>query len=278
MPSPFGLRMAKVVAVHPESHAVDIVYLDNGAQVPNVKVLSVSGSTNAGHVDLPTPTPPSEPYGAVQTKDRDIYAVVGEIQMGTGRGIPVVLGFQFPEVSQLLFEQNDRKIVRHSSDVYTSIDAQGNMEVYHPSGTYLRIGSSSAHEDLTGQDFDKKWKITKNTGAAVHVHLSVANAGSQVASIDIDPSGNVTTQNNGNLSATVGGTTTVTSTGNATLTAPTITLSGNVHITGTLQQDGAVTANSSITATGDVVGQGKSLHGHTHSGVTTGTGTSGPPS
>jgi hypothetical protein len=34
-----------------------------------------------------------------------------------------------------------------------------------------RIGTTAAHEDLTGRDFDGKWKIAKNTAAAVYVHL-----------------------------------------------------------------------------------------------------------
>lgn len=62
-----------------------------------------------------------------------------------------------------------------------------------------------------------------------------------------------------------------------TIQAPTITLQGNVHTTGTLQQDGAVTANSTITAAGEVKGKGIPLSTHKHTGVQTGGGTSGPP-
>lgn len=57
-----------------------------------------------------------------------------------------------------------------------------------------------------------------------------------------------------------------------TLQAPTIELKGNV-----VQTDGDVTAEGSITADGDVIGAGISLSTHTHSGVTPGGGTSGPP-
>lgn len=51
-----------------------------------------------------------------------------------------------------------------------------------------------------------------------------------------------------------------------TLTAP-----GGVVI------NGDVTVNGKVTATGDVIGQGTHLHSHTHTGVTTGGGTTGPP-
>jgi hypothetical protein len=54
-------------------------------------------------------------------------------------------------------------------------------------------------------------------------------------------------------------------------TAPTITLDGAVHVTG------AQTNDSTIDAEGDVTGQGTSLHTHKHTGVTSGSGQSGPP-
>jgi len=57
-----------------------------------------------------------------------------------------------------------------------------------------------------------------------------------------------------------------------TIQAPTINLKGDV-----VQTDGDVTASGSITAIGDVVGNGVSLHDHTHSGVQTGGGNTGPP-
>jgi hypothetical protein len=56
-----------------------------------------------------------------------------------------------------------------------------------------------------------------------------------------------------------------------TVVAPSITLDGPVHVTGT------VTGDSSAVFTGDVTAQGTSLHNHTHSGVQTGGGNTGPP-
>jgi hypothetical protein len=55
------------------------------------------------------------------------------------------------------------------------------------------------------------------------------------------------------------------------LQAPAITLDGAVRVTG------AQTNDSTINAQGDVTGQGTSLHTHKHTGVTTGSGQSGPP-
>jgi Phage protein Gp138 N-terminal domain/GpV Apex motif len=52
----------------------------------------------------------------------------------------------------------------------------------------------------------------------------------------------------------------------------TVTITGDVHITGDVQVD------KTLTATTNVIGGGKSLKTHTHGGVMAGGGVSGPPS
>lgn len=65
---------------------------------------------------------------------------------------------------------------------------------------------------------------------------------------------------------------------NVSIKAPTVKIeAATVQVTGDLAVDGAVTATGAITADGEVTGNGKVLSTHTHSGVQTGTGTSGPP-
>jgi hypothetical protein len=233
-----SFRLAKVVAAHPEGYSVDLVFLDDGSRVPSVQVSSPSATTNSGLNDLPVPTASSTgaDYDVAETKDRDVYALVTFV-----RGVPVVMGFLFPQICQMLFADLNRRIDRHASDVYTSIDAQGNYELYHPSGTYLRIGASAAHEDLTGKDFDKKWKITKNKTAPVHVHLSVANNGSEVASLDFAPTGDAV------LHAT-----------SVLISSPATTISGTLHV------EGHITYDSGISGTGDIVADGISSEHHHH--------------
>lgn len=92
----------------------------------------------------------------------------------------------------------------------------------------------------------------------------------------------------GDVTATVGGGLTVdvtndinaTAGGSATVKAPTITLDGNVTITGSLTQgtNGAdANFGGTVEAATDVTTNGVSLKTHTHTGVTSGTSTSGPP-
>ena len=57
----------------------------------------------------------------------------------------------------------------------------------------------------------------------------------------------------------------------------TIASAGAWTHTGTLHVTDEVTADKSVTATVDVVGAGKSLKGHKHLGITTGSGVSGIP-
>lgn len=194
-----GLKLAKVIRVVPGARAVDLLFLDDGSRVPAVQVMTPCGSTDSGSNFMINPSGGGK-WDAKLTGSRDVIAVVGFY-----RGLPVVIGFLYPQVCQMLFDRQDFKVDRHPSDVYSTIDADGNVEVFHPSGTYLRIGENPAHEDLTGQDTDGAWAISKNTGKAVHVQLTIKNAGATKASLNIDPSGNVTLEHEGNFTHHVKG-------------------------------------------------------------------------
>lgn len=71
--------------------------------------------------------------------------------------------------------------------------------------------------------------------------------------------------------------------GQVEVKATTIKLKGAVEITGDTQITGSltvsedITVSGAVTATGEVTGNGKALSTHRHGSVTTGSGTSGPP-
>lgn len=166
------LRIAKVVEVYPEAHAVDLVFTDDASRASGVMVMVPSASTNTGFVDLPEPATlkSGEKWSLEPTEDRDIFAVVAPTDGGL-----IVLGFLFPQVAQAMFEELGRMIYRHGSDVYHTIDKRGNLELRHPSGLFVRIGTDPAHEDLTEKDYDEKWKITKNLYKTPYLRIEVAN-------------------------------------------------------------------------------------------------------
>lgn len=233
------LKMARVVKSHPESHAVDLVMMDDGRRFAGVQVMAGVAGGNVGSVDLPEPsvTDPKKPYDSSNTGVRDMYAAVAF--MG---GMPLVLGFIYPQVSQALFGGEmgrNRKLYRHASDVYFTIDGAGNTEYHHPSGTYFRIGESGDHENLEEKDYDKIWKQAHNTDKAVTVALELHSGGEKKLSLRIDPLGNVS-----------------------------VTTLGKVNIV--VEQDVTLKASKvtidtpKVEITGDVVASGISLVHHKH--------------
>lgn len=80
----------------------------------------------------------------------------------------------------------------------------------------------------------------------------------------------------GNITGNAGGNIAATAAGSASITAPTITLTGNVTIDGTLtQKNGNASMTGSLAVTGDVTAGGKSLKTHTHPDAQG--GNTGPP-
>lgn len=294
------LDLARVVAAHPESNTVDLVMLASGARLSGVQVMSGAAGGAHGFHDLPQPheqdLSPSDPYSAVhQSGDaRATLAVVAYY-----RAIPVVMGFLFPQVAQCLFKDRDRMVYRHASDFYATVDGSANFEVHHPSGVSLRIAETPGHEDLTGRDFDGKWRLERNLFRGVHVQLTMPNA-----TVHLDPAGNVSVQHAGNLEVStggnatvsvagdaavdVGGTTTLNSAGDVLVEAPEVTLdAADVIVTGKLSVQGgmAVTGGSGtsaeITGNVNVVGQlvnnGKAVGStHRHTSSSSGSPTSTP--
>ncbi len=271
------LDLGKVVGVHRESQKVDLLMLSNDRPLSGVKVMSGMASGDAGYSDIPVPdvSNPANPFQSTNTGGRDMFAVVAFFP-GAG---PIAIGFLFPETAQCLFPDANRMIYRHASDAYFTIDGAANTEFAHPSGLYLRVGTSSAHEDLTGKDYNGRFKITRNTAADVHFHLQM---GGNTMSLDVDPAGNIAINTNATVNVTAQGAATLkapsvkvdspqsTFTGAVTVQGPlsfqsgmsgkagsgggaTMTITGDAHYTGT------------ITADVDVMAAGKSGAHHTHS-------------
>ena len=66
-------------------------------------------------------------------------------------------------------------------------------------------------------------------------------------------------------------------TGSVNITTPNTNITSDVLITGNLHISGNIQCDQTITATTDVIGNGTSLHGHTHSGVQSGSSNTGAP-
>ena len=176
-----GLRIAKVMKVHPEANAVDLVFLDNAGRAPMIQVLGAFGA-----LDLPEPTPPAREGDTAPTGGVDIYAVTGNVG-----GIPIVLGFLKPQVAQVLFKGRPNfRVNRHGSGVYSTLEDDGALTMAWPNGTYLKVGEDPDREDLTGADFDGKWaNENRNAGKKTHMRLVVRDGGETKVQIQITPQG-----------------------------------------------------------------------------------------
>lgn len=265
------LRYGIVVEAHPQDHSVDVIMTDDYSRLAGVQVLSYNGGPDVGTADMFCPEIKSgdDKWSMARRSALDLKAAIL-----FGKGMPIVIGFIYPQVGQMTFADKNRRVQRHSSDVYETIDAQGNYERYFPNGSFIRVGASPDHEDLTGKDFDKNWVITKNTGAATHFRVVLGNAGVVKADIHLDPSGNLTGtfQGTGNIT-TVGDLTvtaphvTVNASGAATVNTATATINAStkvelatplVHCTTHLIVDGNALVKGVLTYQGGMVGSGGS--------------------
>ena len=165
------LRKAIVVDVHHEDNSVDLVLCDDGSRLSGVPVLaSQGGSARTGHVELPeVPNKNTEnKWDITQRNGQDMEALVGFM----GRGNPVVVGFLYPQVSQMTFKDK-RRFNRHRSDVYHTITENGDMELYHPSGAYVRIAEDLEHEDLTKKNHDENLELDRNKDRTINMRVKL---------------------------------------------------------------------------------------------------------
>ena len=225
-----GIFVARVIAVHAHDHSLDVELVYDGSRLTGVPLLAPMISTSSGLADMHSPE--GNDWGKSGSKTRDMFAVV----MNTPGGF-IALGFLAHQVSQMMFDRTNFKVDRHASDVYQTIDQSGNVEIAHPSGTFLRIGTSPAHEDLTGKDFDKLWKVTRNTDKQVYLSVTVANTGGVKASFQIAPNGDVSLTHTGSLTIQAGGDVLIQSDSKATAMAASIDLDTSTGMKGVVQGD-----------------------------------------
>lgn len=245
------MKKGFVVATHPEDHSVDVL-LSDGRRLTGVQVLTPNGSARTGTFDMPAMPERSgeakwdisKPHGQDQVA---LVEYVGEV--------PVVVGFLYPQVSQMTFKDPKLRLSRHQSDVVQMIDGDGNIDLLHPSGFAIRIGETPNHAKPESTNVDKSLKTDRNTGRKPYIRITMADGKAQLT---IAPDGQITITTDKGIVATCGEPVLV--------KAPKVTLdTPDTHITGDVLVDG------------DVVASGVSLVNHVHSGVVPGPANTGKP-
>lgn len=226
-----------VVAVHPEDHSVDVV-LSDGRRLTGVQVTTPNGSTRSGTFDMPAvPDKGGDKWDISKPTGQDQIALVGWVD-----GIPVAVGYLFPQISQMTFADPKMRVTRHQSDVITMVDGDGNMQMSHPSGAFVRMGETEDAVDLAAKNVDASLASDRNTGRKLFTRVVVPGA----FDLKISPEGELT------LTLAKG----------AVIDAPE-----------------GITLNTPLVnvPNGDVVASGISLVHHVHEGVMSGPALTGPP-
>ena len=192
--SPAGntLRFAKIVKAHPSGNSHDVVMLDDGSRFPGVQSIATHASNNAGTINMHRPDQDeSDPWSPKMASDtdqtkRDVIAVVAMVGV-----TPVIIGHIYPPVSQMNFPDTDEfknlQLDRHASDLVQTTDDAANYNIKHPSASYISMSQTGAPPNLTGKDYDKVWKITRNSASQAMIVLNT-----EKARITIVPSGTIT--------------------------------------------------------------------------------------
>lgn len=185
------MRKGIVVATHPSDHSVDVL-LSDGRRLVGVQVMTPNGSARSGVFDMPAvPARGGDKWDISEPNGQDQIAIVDFVD-----GIPLVVGFLYPQISQMTFDDPTLRVTRHQSDVMTAIDGDGNVQITHPSGTYIRLGEQPDRVDFSAKNRDESLAVDRNTGRRVHVRIGMADG---VLELTMSPSGRIDLRCNDNI-------------------------------------------------------------------------------
>lgn len=265
------LSKAIVVEVHPDDHSVDLVMLSTRARYTGIQVASSNGSSRSGTIDLPEVPQRKDKWDISTDPSNQVIALVAEVGY-----TPVVMGFIYPQTSQMTHDDGRLKYNRHTSDVQTYTDGDGNMGILHPSGAFITLAESPDPRDFSGKNVDKNLAIDRNTGKKVHLRVALAG---NVAVLTMTPDGACTLHLDKTLDIECT-TATIKASESITLNAKQkIVLDApDTQITGYLEVKEQVTVDSDIVSMGDQLAGGISQINHTHGGVESGKSNTAKPS
>lgn len=225
-----SLYQAQVIGVVPEEHAVTVI-------LPSLTTLAFRGEQGGLKVSVMSRRAGNF-VGEVNLPRVGDWGVVAFVQ--GSHALPVWLGSIYQTYAGLAVADAQERIDHHDSGVYSRITKDGDMEWSHPSGTYVRVGASTA---LSARTRRKKvedaseaervaYDIPEKPVPQIHVehpsgttitidtdgNISIVGAqhvDAEVAgNINAQVGGNVTAEVIGNVSAVVGGNVAVNATGN----------------------------------------------------------------
>src|SRR4030042_230254 len=216
------LTLGKVYQIYPQANMVDVMMFD-GSILKKVQVMCPVSSSTVGAINMPVPKYKTDmikrdsPLAQAKQNESDVIAVIGFL--GESLLNPVVLGFLFPELNEILCgrDQKGNKdgtqfLWKHESNVYfrivkgDTLDKPAEIEISHPSGLFVKIGENDDLTEITNWDknvrpFKKVNPVTDKVDPAPYVHLEHPSG----TWLTIEPSGNVNIYVKGDVQKTITG-------------------------------------------------------------------------
>lgn len=160
----FALRVGKVVAVNDDDHTVDVTLVQGGL-VFKATVLEMWAGSDYGDIWSPqfTPDPgvpemgiPAEAWRQAPQERRDAYCLLA---FANGRvNHPFVLGFFYPEISQMMI-RGFQRLTRYVGDTFSAVSRDGDQWIaFDQSGGFVSFHNpgTARPPDLTQKDYDRR--------------------------------------------------------------------------------------------------------------------------
>jgi len=140
--TPIKLFFAKVIGFNIFSGTADAVTIDdNHSYLYGCRIMcSKPASFKYGEKYIPTFE--GNKNTAYVMSPGDIYCVAGYV--GDYQNA-VILGFLYPNQTELSVPEYGLYLFRHESDVVIMIRADGTLQLYHPSGSYIKFGTDDVN-------------------------------------------------------------------------------------------------------------------------------------
>jgi hypothetical protein len=149
----FGIYVMKVIAVNWQDHTVDLL-AENRAALMHVPIAMAWGGSDYGERHMPQLDPAIDPTLPFGDGNRETWAVVAFTRGSTLH--PVVLGFVYPEVSQMMLE-GYQKVIRHVGDTFQAVSLDGDIWLaFTPDGNHIGFHYDNPSPPVIhGTDYDR---------------------------------------------------------------------------------------------------------------------------
>jgi len=246
------IYFAKVTRFNVSTSTADVVTIDNNISLLNCLIAcAMPAGFNFGTMYTPCFNDSNLETGYVHSPG-DIYCIATFVDNDYNQA--VILGFLFPKETTLSIPDYGLFIFRHESDVMWMIRGDGTVQVYHPSGSIIKMGSDDNNElsdsnmiPTKADGFHVKDAAEYNKNKSSNLFINWYKG----QKVKLDSEGNIiaTTENSAGIVQT---TLTMTPDGNVTVTAKndvTVNAENNATVTAGNNISATATASMFLTAT-----------------------------